>query len=78
MYSVIINGEVKDYEYRKHSLGYTFFIGNRYLGIVCKDRFKGWVAIPSAKRYNFMKMHGFRTRFDASEYLLIYMGLRDN
>ena len=76
--SCIYEGKVLDYHFykRRGPKGYEFYIDNIRVGIVVKSG-KSWTAIPgNSILYPFSMIDGFRTRLDAAEYLLKYMGYR--
>lgn len=75
MLSCIVDGEVLDFHYRKFLYGYTFYIGDILIGQIFDEGRRGWAAVaakPPTKGLN--GVHGFRTRYDASEYLLRVLG----
>lgn len=75
-YSIIVNGKVLDYHYKKLSaFSYNFYIGNMYMGQVF-NMGKSWSCV--AKEPNKLcPIDGFKTRFDACEMILKLNGYRN-
>jgi len=70
MYSVNVAGKVLDYKYKKQTeIIYAFYIGDILIGQLFKMR-RGWSAVSWKTHSELCPVHGFRTRFDASEFLL--------
>jgi len=69
MYSEVEDGKVLDFHYKKISeYEYAFYIGDIYLGLICKMSRNRWSAFYSLS-YDSL-VHGFASRHDASEYIL--------
>ncbi len=79
MYSLIHDGQVLDYRFKKHlEFSYLFFTGDLYQGQVFNTK-RGWSALADrsvSKTVQLVK--GFRTRLDAAEYILQANGYRDD
>lgn len=72
MFSVIIDGEVKDLKFKKiHNWHYFGHIGDIPIGQYFKLR-TGWSAVgdPQKMNNNMNNVKGFKTRLDAVEYIL--------
>jgi hypothetical protein len=83
MYSTVLKGKVLDQHYKKYGdNGYTFYIGDIYVGIVFNMGRSGWDVVNSYKSgtedYKFTPIvRGFKTRYSASEYLILFNELHD-
>jgi hypothetical protein len=72
MFSVVVDGEVQDIRYKRHTeWSYLVYLGDRYIGQVFHNS-KGWdlVSVNSLDIGSFDTICGFRTRDDATEMLL--------
>ena len=76
-YSVIINGEVLDYRFKKLQTGfhYAFYVGDIYVGQVF-NMGKYWSAV-AADGNSLCPINGFKNRLYACEILLKMRGLVD-
>ena len=69
MYSVIIDGKVEDFNYRKiNDFTYVFRVGDKIVGQIFKMK-SGWSAV-SHQPCDLCLVDGFRTRYHASAFLL--------
>lgn len=79
MYSVCVNGKVLDYHYKKSKRSHlqSFYIGDILIGQVAKMTRGRWTAISWHTKCPYGNIDGFKTRFDASEFLLKVCGFVD-
>lgn len=76
MHSIVIDGKVFDYKYKKiNEFSYAFYIGGLLIGRVFKMKIY-WSCI-SEKPNKLCPMDGFINRFYASEFLLKLNGYRE-
>ena len=69
MHSLVVNGNVLDFKYKKIALGYTFYLGDIYVGQIFKMRKHEWSVVGKTPS-NLTPVHGFGSRWHASEFLL--------
>ncbi len=71
MKSVIVDGVVLDFKYKKvDEFTYIFYVGHILVGRLFRFSLKsGWAAV-SHKHHDMNGVDGFKTRWKASEYLL--------
>jgi len=74
MYSVIVDDKVLDFKYKKlDELISAFYVGDIYVGQIFKMR-RAWSCVASRSVYingsNIYPVDGFKTRLDASQFLL--------
>lgn len=70
MYSVVIDGKVLDFRYKKlQENHYAFYIGDILVGQVFNLK-RCWSAVSCEHRGAMTRMQGFKNRYYASEYLL--------
>lgn len=75
-YSITVDGKVKDYHFiRQNDFTVNFYIGDIYVGQIFK--LNGYTAML-CKPHPHNKVHGFKTRLAAAEYLLRIGGYRNN
>lgn len=74
MYSVIYQGKVLDYKFKKYTkTSYTFYVGDIYVGQIHKLA-KSWSII--SKTVNSLNpIHGLKTRRDGAQLLLKIEGI---
>ena len=74
MFSVIVDGEVQDIRYKRHTeWSYLVYLGDRYLGQVFRIRTKAWDLVSANSSdipMSLGAMSGFITRDAATEMLL--------
>ena len=74
MLSIIVDGKVLDFTYKKGAAGFwNFYIGDIFVGQVINTKRGGWTAISHVKESDllgFRSIDGFKSRYTASEYLL--------
>lgn len=79
MYSVIVDGQVIDYRYKKLvNNHYAFYIGEVLVGQVTKSGRRGWTAISQYEHHGLCPLSGFKSRADATEFLLKLSPYRNN
>ena len=70
MYSVIINGKVLDFKFKRlNDFTYNFSVGDIFLGQIYHID-KSWSCVSFLASSDLCPINGFRTRFDAAEMLL--------
>lgn len=74
MYSINVNGEIKDFRYKKVNHGYTFYIGDTLIGQTFKMRNNSWSAVTWHTPDKYGPVDGFNSRYSASEYMLKVSG----
>ena len=72
MYSVVVDGKVLDFHYKKLSTSYAFYIGDILIGQIFKMK-RYWTAV-SNKPNDLCLIYGFKSRYYASEFLLKLQG----
>lgn len=73
-YSVNVKGEILDYHYKKlTAFSYAFYIGDILIGQLFNMK-RSWSAVSHIPFKNIGLVHGFKTRFDACQYLLQLQG----
>lgn len=75
MYSVVHEGKVLDYHYKKQNeFTYAFYIGDILIGQVFKMRGGCWSCVgwktKNEHMHSLYPVDGFKTRFHASEFML--------
>ena len=75
MYSVIVDGEVLDFKYKRArqsvlTFRYVFYIGDILIGQIFNHGKLGWYAVSDYKPNPIGYVGGFKTRHDAAEFLL--------
>lgn len=68
-YSLLLNGKVLDYRFKKRTDDYLFYCGHILIGTVVQMRAGTWSAVSQYKPLSFVA-RGFKTRSDACEFLL--------
>ena len=69
MYSIVLDGKVLDYRYKKmNHFTYAFYVGDIYVGQVF--RMKHYWSCISSKPNDLCPVDGFKNRFHASEFIL--------
>lgn len=69
MQSIVLNNKVLDFKYKRcASNSYTFHVGDLFIGRVFKLD-SGW-SVVGAGSNKLCPVHGFKTRYSASEFLL--------
>jgi len=78
MYSIVIDGQVVDYKFRKRveNNSYIFSIGTIYVGQIFKIGKRSWSVIGKTPN-KLCPVDGFRSRLDAAEFLLKLEGYRN-
>jgi len=79
VHSAIVNGEVLDYHYKAMThidRSYDFYVGDIFLGQVFKFR-TGWKAVSMKVPCPYGVVGGFKTRYDASEFILQVCQIED-
>ena len=77
MYSVIIDGKVLDFHYKRVKAApniHNFYVGDIFIGQVFKMRHY-WSCVSFKKPCDLCPAHGFKNRYWASEFLLRINGL---
>ncbi len=70
MYSIVLDGKVLDYRYKKmNDFTYAFYVGDIYVGQVFRMRKGRWACIGN-KANDLCPVHGFADRLYASEFIL--------
>jgi|GEM_PF-5663219 len=76
--SVIVDGKVLDFVYRKSlEFSYNFYIGDVLVGQVFRAGRGNWTAVSWKKPSKLCPVEGFRSRYHASEFLLKLNGYCD-
>ncbi len=75
MLSVVHKGEVLDFHYERWDLGYKFYVGDIFIGLLIKQSNHRWDAINYyidrlKNKEGFGNVSGFGSRLLAAEYLL--------
>ena len=81
MFSVVSDGKVLDFNYKKHGKdAYRFYIGDIFVGLIFHMLRGNWVAVYTGDRKpkGLTKVAGFKNRYYASEYLLLVGGYWNN
>ena len=75
MYSIIVDGKVLDFKWKKHTeFSYVFYIGDIAVGQVFRMR-NSWTCVSHTPN-KLCPVDGFKTRMYASEFLLKISGYR--
>lgn len=76
MYSLILDGKVLDFRYKKHSgCGTAFYVGDILAGLVYNNGKLGW-SVVCVGDCQMRTASGFKTRYAASEFILQSKGLQ--
>ena len=67
MYSLVVDNKVQDFKYKKTE----FYLGDTFIGQIFKLN-NSWSAVPWYKPSKIGVVHGFKTRYHASMYMLQY------
>ena len=69
MISSVVDGKVLDWHWKKRSNDYLFYIGDIFIGQVWNMGVHGWTALHRESN-SIGLAEGFKTRYDASHFLL--------
>lgn len=77
LYSVNWKGQVLDFNYKKLGASglQAFYVGDIYVGQVSHLGRSGWTAACDTSPCDIMPVHGFKSRYAASEFLLKLNGM---
>lgn len=67
--ATVIGYKILNYSFKKHALGYLFYLDDIQLGYVVKKNKNEWSATVSLFRCEHSIVHGFSSRSNAAEYL---------
>ena len=70
MDSVVVDGKVLDFHYKKNEVCYDFYIGEMLIGQIFYTGRRNWSAVSWKKPCMLCPVHGFSSRHRAAEFLL--------